>query len=52
MKITIMHDVTFDTNEGISGMLDKARDAFPEATNICVESEDGTSETILRKKND
>lgn len=28
-------------------ILDAARDAFPDATSICVESEDGTSETIL-----
>lgn len=27
--------------------LDDARDAFPEASSICVESEDGTSETIF-----
>lgn len=44
--------IELSTDETQRTILDAARDAFPEATSICVESEDGTSETILRKKND
>ncbi len=46
MTITIK----LDTDETQSEILESARGWFPEATSICVESEDGTSETIYTRK--
>lgn len=45
MTITIKLDT-----DDIQRELDTARDAFPGATNICVETEDGASETIYPVK--
>lgn len=47
------HTVTIqlEAPENQSDMADIVRDAFPEATSITVDSEDGTSETIFVRKN-
>ncbi len=42
MTITIQ----LDTDETQGEILESVRGRFPDATSICVESEDGTSETI------
>lgn len=51
--IRIEIPVYLENAEGEMGKcLDKARDAFPEASSICVESEDGTSETIFTRRHE
>lgn len=48
MKTTIRIEV--ETDETQCSIIDNLRDAFPEATSITVESEDGTSETVYTRK--
>lgn len=47
--MTTIH-IQLDAEETQREILDAARDAFPDATSICLESEDGTSETIYTGK--
>lgn len=49
MKTTIRIEVE-DTEKSLVGIAEAIRNAFPEATSITVESEDGTSETVYGGK--
>lgn len=52
MKTTIRIEIEMKPEifDEFSRIKDAARDAFPDATSITVESEDGTSETIYTRK--
>ena len=50
-KYTIRIQIdTEQSGDTISEILDAAKDMFHDATSICLESEDGTSETIYTGK--